>query len=469
MTARDLLETGRKDVMTRLAGQPRLQAELLQGIATIQAKMGEFVSADSTYRDLVRIYVELGQPRAAVLAAASHAENALRMRDLILATELIAAARRMPNGSGNDAEVNARLNEVEGWVAKDRGQVNEARELLVQSQREYAALRGADDLRTFTVSRKLALTERALRNFDGAVALYEALAQTAPRVKGLDDSERAEFDWEWIDLLYSAGAYSRALAEVEVAEPRCARSIGADAEGCRLLLLRAGVILLRLGWFDRAAAALPRIEAIARDGQSPYVQTEALLLGLRLESVASGKSDTPALFADVQSFGESSGAVTIKPIFKAAALLALAESRLRSGDPVGAQGWAQQAIDLVPGGPTAAIGRSLLGVSLLHQGKAALAIEQMQLGASIFESSLGADHPMTQLFALNQVLALERLGKHTEALRMVDRVQPILQRSLGRDAPTYLRVLGLRTRLELVLSSRASRTQPTQGMIEFFS
>jgi hypothetical protein len=50
VTARDLLETGRKDVMTRLAGQPRLQAELLQGIAKIQGRMGEYVSADDSLR-----------------------------------------------------------------------------------------------------------------------------------------------------------------------------------------------------------------------------------------------------------------------------------------------------------------------------------------------------------------------------------------------------------------------------------
>src|SRR5207237_8912792 len=33
LTARELLETGRKDLLARLADQPRLQAELLQGIA----------------------------------------------------------------------------------------------------------------------------------------------------------------------------------------------------------------------------------------------------------------------------------------------------------------------------------------------------------------------------------------------------------------------------------------------------
>ena len=77
---------------------------------------------------------------------------------------------------------------------------------------------------------------------------------------------------------------------------------------------------------------------------------------------------------------------------------------------------------------------------------------------------------MRQLFALNQVLALEALGKHAEALALLDHAQPILLRALGGDAPTYLRVLALRARLEQSRLGRPSRAGTTgAGMIEFFS
>ena len=470
VTARDLLETGRKDVMTRLAGQPRLQAELLQGIAKIQGRMGEYVSADSTYRELVRIHQELRQARAAVMAEVDHAENALGMRDVATASELIAAARRMPGRPAGDMEVDARLDEVEGWVAVDRGDVSKARELLAKSQKGFAATLGPDDLRTFNVSRKLALTERMLRNFDGALNLYDALDRSAPRIKGLDERERAGLDWERVDLLYSAGAYARALAEVEVAEPRCTTAIGAGAEDCRMLLLRKGVVLLRLGWLDRAIGELPRIRDIARDARSPYAQTEALLLGLRLESAMGQPGIGAASFDEVRRLGESGDAVAIMPAFKAAALLALAESRLRSGDARDAQRWAEQAMNLVPSGPTAAIGRALLGVTLLNQGKASFAIEQMQLATKDFISLLGAEHPMTRLFSLNEALALEQLGRRDEALALVDRAQPILLRALGADCPTYSRLLELRARLGQTgtVSTSGDRAR-TRGAIEFFS
>lgn len=464
VTARDLLETGRKDVMTRLAGQPALQAELLHGIAKIQWKMGEYVSADTTYRDLIRVYLELGNTRAAVLAAADHAENALAMRDLPAASELLAAAKRMPKRPLGDAEISARLVEIEGSVARDQGDVLRARELLAESRRAFVEALGPDSTQAFRVSRKLATIERTLGNFDGALALYEALGGSVAHTKGLDDHDRAGLDWERVDLLYASGAYSRALAEVQVVQPRCVETLGEHSEYCRLLLLRKGVILLRLGFMDQVAAILPRINAIAHDDQSPYLRSEALLLGLRLESVGSPRV-SPTSFEDVRRFGESGDSVTIKPVFKVAALMGLAEVRLRSGDSSGAQHWSEQALRLEPRGATLAIGRSLLGLALLQQRQADLALVQMQLAAKDFDDQLGPDHPMTQLFALNRVLALEQLGRRSEAMALLDHAQPILLRALGRDAPTYARVLALRSRL----TSGASTIAPAQGTIEFFS
>lgn len=463
VTARDLLETGRKDVMTRLVGQPRLQAELLQGIAKIQWQMGEYVSADTTYRDLVRVYLQLGNARAAVLAGADHAENALAMRDLPAAGELLAAAKRMSDRLG-DTDIRARLAEIEGSVAKDQGDTLRARELLAQSRQAYVEALGPDSAQAFRVSRKLATIERTLGNFDGAFALYETLNSTASRIKGLDDRDRAGVDWERVDLLYASGAYARALAEVQLVQPHCVETIGENSEYCRLLLLRKGVILLRLGLVDQAVSTLPRINAIARDDQSPYLRSEALLLGLRIESAGS-PSVSPSSYEDVRRFGESGDAVAIKPIFKVAALMGLAEVCLRRGDPSDAQRWSERALKLEPRGAALAIARSLLGLALLQERQAEKALEQLQLAAADFDNHLGPSHPMTQLFALNRVLALERLGRHSDAVALLDRAQPILLKSLGRDAPTYVRVVALRSRL----TSGASTRAPAQGTIEFFT
>ena len=467
VTARDLLETGRKDVMTRLAGQPKLQAELLQGIAKIQSGMADYVSADGTYRDLARLYREMGVAGLAVAAMLDRAGNAIRMRDLTLADQLLTDAKQTSRRHSEDSELSARLDEIEGWIAQDRGDLTIARDLVARSQRGFAAALGSDHLRTFYASRKLAQIEAALRDFDGALALYESLEVSAPRIQGLDDKERSGLDREHVDLLYGAGAYSRALTAVEAAGPRCVRLIGADAEDCRLLLLRKGVILMRLGWNERAIAELPRIGVIAHDAESPYLRAEALLLELRIQALQ-GTAEPPS-FDEVRRFGESGDAVSIKPVFKAAALLALAEARLRAGQAQEAQRWAEQALELGPRGPTRAIGRSLLGVAFLQRGDAERALEQMKLAESDFQASLGENHPMTRLFGMNQALAFQQLNRNEDALAVMRLARPVLENAFGRDSPTLARVLALRSRLERASMPRTLPAREGQGMIEFFS
>ena len=459
VTARDLLETGRKDVMTRLAGQPRLQAELLQGIAKIQGRMGEYVSADSTYRELVRIERELGESRKAVLAQADHADNATRMGDPNLAAQLIAAAKQMPGRPHNDVEVDARLDQVEGWIAYDRGEAQRARDLFERSRRGFAATLGPDHLRTFEAGRRLAQAERWLRNFSGAIELYDELERSALRVKDLDDKERAGLDWERVDVLYASGAYVRALSEVERAEPRCARAIGPDAEDCRLLTLRAATILMRLGWIDRAVALLPRLDSIAREIQSPNMRAEALWLRLRIESAANPAA-TPTSLDAVRALGEPGSEVALQPGYKAVALLALAESSLRRAQPAQAQELAERALLLVHNGPGAAIAHSLLGIALLHGGQAERALHETDLAQADFDKSLGVDHPMTRLFLMNRALVLERMGRAGEALAIVDGAQSVMHRSFGVDSPTYLRLLALRSRLERSRGTDAATNGP---------
>src|SRR5207245_2587083 len=126
---------------------------------------------------------------------------------------------------------------------------------------------------------------------------------------------------------------------------------------------------------------------IARDAQAPFIQSEALLLGLRLESLAK-PGVAPSSFQDVRQFGESGDTVAILPIYKAAALLGLAEVCLRMEDSIGARQWADRAVKLVPRGVGMAIGQSLLGAALFQEHKLDLALEQMLLAASGFDSYL---------------------------------------------------------------------------------
>ena len=455
ITARDLLETGRKDVLTRLAGQPRLQAELLRGIAKIQSDMGEYVTADSTFAELVRIHAELRQPRQEAMARADHAYNALQMNNLVLAARLQKSAESVPRRPTADAELNARLAEVAGRVALNGGDPQSARKLLSDGRQAAMQALGPDHLRTFNLGQALFRAERDLSHFDAALSLQAALQRVARQVKGLDPSEIAGMDWEHVDLLVRTGRFAQALALVEVVLPRCVDAIGAQGQSCRYLFLKKEQTLLRLGRVSEGLQAVSRLQLMAQDGTQPFLQIEALLLEFRLRSMVQDAAGLPVLFERVRSFGQSGSEVAMQPAFKAAALLALAESRLRAGDAAQARHWSDSAMALLGNGTKrggdlriAAVGRMLTGISLLQQSQPEDALRWLQASQADFSAALGPEHPTTQLFALNTALALADLQRLTDALALVRRAEPVLRDSLGVDAPTYQQVLALLRRLE---------------------
>ena len=450
ITARDLLETGRKDVITRLAGQPKLQAELLRGIAKIQSDMGEYVTADSTFAELVRIYAELHQPREEAMARADHAFNAVRMNNLVLAARLLKGAESVPGRSKTDAALNARLTYVAGWIALNGGDPQGARDQLSAGRQAAIESLGVDHLATFKLGQALFRAERDRGNFDAALALQEELRRNASRIQGLDPGEIAAMDWEHVILLVGAGRFTQALSLVGVGLSRCIDTLGAQEQSCRLLFLSQGQTLLRVGRLDQAKQALPRLETMAQDATLPFLQIEALLLEFRLKAMAPAAPELPALFERVRTFGQSGAEVAMKPTFKAAALLALAESRLRAGDPVQAQQWSELGLALLGDGARkggalriAAVGRALSGIALLHQGQPDQALRWLQDAQSDFVAGLGREHPTTQLFALNNALALVELQRVSEAMAVVKHAEPVLREALGSDSPTYHEVLAL--------------------------
>jgi eukaryotic-like serine/threonine-protein kinase len=478
ITARDLLETGRKDVLTRLAGQPRLQAELLRGIAKIQGDMGEFASADSTYSELVRLRVALREPKQEAWARADHAYNALQMGNPALATSVLEQAKDVRNRPIDDPELDARFSELDAWIAINEGDAAGARELLRNARRRSAEALGADHLRTFRLGNALLRAEGQLRNVDAALALHEELRQVAPNVAGIDANELATMDWQHVSLLQDAGRFDQALTQAEAALPMCISSLGADEQYCRLLLILRGRILLRLGLVERAARDMPRFAALADDDKWPYVRVEAMLLQFRLASRMGANPDLRAMVDRVRAFGQSGPENPMNPVFKATALLALAESSLLHGGMANAQEWVGQAIaKLPPGGASsvsakfAALAGELNGVALLYQGETDSAMNVLMRAQQSFESTFGVEHPMTQLMSLNTALALEKLNRREEALAIVIHAEPILRAALGLTAPVYERVQILRRRLESPPLGAAIRpsSSPSAGLPEFFS
>jgi eukaryotic-like serine/threonine-protein kinase len=454
ITARELLERGRADAMQRLAGLPRLQAELLEGIASVQLDMGEYVHADSTFSEVVAIYGRLGMPREAALATAAHANAAMRAGNLTFAETLLKRAREVPGRPESDREFDARLTEVQGWIAYLQNDAQRAAALFRESRQNAVAAFGPHHAKTLEPLRGQIYAERKLRNYDGALALMSELERTARKTPGLDPKVFVAGGIDRADLLHESGRYAEALNHLSSALPECVSTVGANDESCRRLLIAKTRTMLRMGWTQRARAEVRQLETLADDSSSPTLQINALLALLRLESALGPSERQKSLLDRARTFGTSGPEVPVNPALKSLALLSLAEAQLLVGDSADAATWIERVLSAQQGGSDApppsiltAVGQSLLGVVHLRRGQPGEALRRMKPGHDELSSLLGAQHPMTQLFSLNMALALQAMGRTAEARDIVDRADPVLRQALGPDAPTYLRVQRLKAML----------------------
>jgi len=450
ITARDLLETGRKDVLTRLAGQPKLQAELLRGIAKIQSDMGEYVTADSTFAELARIFAELGQPREESMARADHAFNALQLNNLELARRLLIAAQSVRRRPTTDPDLNARLAEVAGLLTLNGGDAPGAASVL--SDAREAALRslGREHLRTFRLTQHLARVDVERGDLGAALTLQQELSEVAGHVQGLSADDIVGMDWERVALLLKVGRVAQALAAIKVALPSCVRALGPSNQTCRFLLLYEGEALLKGGHVSQAMRLVPQLQSMELDATLPFLQVGSMVLELRLRSFEKESHDLDVLFERVRQFGQSGVEVGMTSTFKAAALLALAEYRLRARDFDQARDWAGKTLSILgdkanegQGLQAAAIARMLTGIAFREQGRPEEALEWLERSRVDSGRAVGSEHPATQLFALNVAATLAELRRTSEAAAMAKHAEAVLRDTLGPDSPTYEKALAL--------------------------
>ena len=468
ITARELLETGRKDVMTRMVVQPRLQAELLQGIGTIQRDMGEYAGADSTFSDAAHIYGQLGMSRQAAFARSEEANAAVRMGNVKLAETALQQAKDVPNRPVADAELNARMFLVEGWIAVLKGNMVQANGLFQQSFDDASRTFGPNHEKTIDALRGRIYAEQKLRNFDIALGLLRQLEVNVTRNSAGDPKELAHLAMDRAELLNSAGRQADLLEHVIAALAKCISDLGPNYVDCRELMFRKVDVMLRLGLAPGAVGDLPALEALARDSTSPLLGAGALLLMLRLEAAVGSTAQVAELSERVRSLVESYASVKLSENYKIKALLTLAEMKLRVNDPTSAERWIGQALAFqrrsdgsVPRTMSGALTKSLQGISLVQRGRAADALASLLSARDDLSQLLGPDHPTTQAFSLNVAIALELVGRPRDALALVERAEPLLRKAMGADAPTHLRISELRSHLKRRIESEASVINPS--------
>ncbi|MDP9045550.1 MAG: protein kinase, partial [Pseudomonadota bacterium] len=438
ITARDVLDRGRKDVMTRLAGQPRLQAELLDGVMKVQQNMGEYAAADATSAELVRTLEAARETREAALARLDRASNALAMNRADLARHLFDETQA---GVGAalfaDESVKAALAQVSGLLALDAGDAEKARPLLENAYDRAERKLGDSDLRTYGLGQALVRADRDLGRVDAALLLQERLRRTASAIPSLGADAYADLDWEQFSLLSRAGRYAAALRLSDQALPRCVAALGARYPGCRYLAVESARLARVAGWAERAAQALPELMHHAEDANLPFLQIDTWLIDLALQAQAPASPARADAVLRVQRFADASN--QDGPL-RASAALGLASAALRGADVASAERWIQAALSMVherlgqePASPVGAHAQMLWGLAQLEGGQVAAALPLLQTARRFMAAVYGGAHPQTQFATLDVALALERLGRLDEAAASAAQVRAPLGDSLGAE------------------------------------
>jgi serine/threonine-protein kinase len=187
VTARELLASGARRIDVELAGEPAMQAEMLDAVARSEANLG------------------------LVDAALDHARRALALREAAL-----------PRGDAQIAASRVLL----GNVTKAHGEIGPARPILERALAETLAARGADSLETAEARRSLANALYRPEDLPRAIALLRQSLATTRRLRGDADIRTAEILQELGAFLEQTQRYEDAETAMRQALGRLVRALG---------------------------------------------------------------------------------------------------------------------------------------------------------------------------------------------------------------------------------------------------
>ncbi|HVR95572.1 MAG TPA: serine/threonine-protein kinase [Thermoanaerobaculia bacterium] len=225
VTARELLASGAQRIDVELAGEPAMQAEMLDAVARSEANLG------------------------LTDAAHEHARRALALREAVL-----------PRGDARIAASRVLL----GNVTKLRGEMGQARQILERALAETVAARGADSLETAEARRSLANALHRPEDRQLAITLLRQSLATLRRLRGDDDIRTAEILQELGVFLMLIERYEDAEKAYRQALGRLVRALGPRHPRVAIAQAELASLFNRLGHADEARVLLERAIATQR-------------------------------------------------------------------------------------------------------------------------------------------------------------------------------------------------------------
>jgi serine/threonine protein kinase/Flp pilus assembly protein TadD len=442
LTAREVLEQGAVRVSRELAGQPEVQAAVMDAIGEVSLGLGRNDQAAPMLEKALELRRHTLDPSSLDVAQSLRHLAALRMEqsdfagaETLLRQALAIERRRLGDSS---AEVASTLNQLGQAIAR-KGDFRGAEPLHRQA---LAIARRAEGPRGPTVAESLIHLARRRDesgDYPASEALYIQGLALEKQILGEGNPTFAQHQVDYVSLLSNQGKFK----EAEV-------------------VLRRSLAVQRQTFGDDhpAVAQLLNDLAVVRHGQGDFQGAEALyrqaLVGLRKSygERSDGVGDTLGnLGAVLEGEGRFAEAIPVheealairrslhgeRHQVVAHSLLHLAQSKRQLGQLDAALPLARQSLSILqatlgPEHPLVAYPSEAVGLTLRDQGKAAEAEPHLRRAVELLSRSVPPGHPQLAKAKVELAKCLVDLDRLPEAEKLLRQAEPVLAAQMGPDA-----------------------------------
>jgi serine/threonine-protein kinase len=439
LSAKTLLESGRRRALDKLDATPDLKAQLLQAVANAQANLGDRTGADRTYADVIDAWLRSGDERDRVLSLLARVDNLLALGRVADADTLLKEAITASARFGEDAAVTGTLLREQGYVAVFRRDWPAARDVL----QHWLALAdrhpGMSPQDRVDVLENLATASARSGDLAGALARIAQARETLRQHPELPAGAQMDVANYRQDIEYQWGRY----ADIERTSPasirECDRRLSPQSATCLKLKLRLQLARLRLGRVDEALALNAELAPLL-DPSSPrdqLVAASAIARGLARGGALAAR---PELVQQLLDIVRTEGATALDANFIVVGLAALAEIEVLARRPEQALAWVAQgerlaSTSVIVSGEIHRL-QALKGVALGLQGRHALALAALAPLCAGVQEPASMTRVQDTLLSLNCVTPLVAGGRRADAVTLLRQALPVLRDGLGDDSPT---------------------------------
>ncbi|HSS49566.1 MAG TPA: serine/threonine-protein kinase, partial [Thermoanaerobaculia bacterium] len=452
LTARDILDRGAGRVSRELAGQPDVQAALMDAIGRVDLGLGRIDRAAPLLEGALAVRQRTQGGSLEVAQSLDHvAAVRLQRSDFKGSEQLLrqslALKRRLPGG--NSVEVARTLNQLGDTVARRGGGDPKAAEPL--HRQALAVARRAEGREGPTVSASLiALASRVNEQGDYPSAeklLQQGLAMET-RLLGEENADVIRHQQALAELLGNQGKFQEAEAVIRHALDVERRILGEGHPDLgELYAALAGTLLGQKRYAEAETLyqkALPAVRSAFGDADFRVADVLGDLGATFMGEGRYGEAvavHQQALDIRRRVYGDHSPKL-------AQSYLHLAEARRRLGQAGAALPLAQQSLAILqetlgPEHPYTAYSHQAIGLALRDQGKPAESEPHLRRALTLLAKSVPPGHPQLALGKVELAAGLVDLGRLDEAEALLREALPQLQAVFGPGAPPVKKAQGI--------------------------